>query len=110
MDESLKKELFDCQKSLIEISEKLKKICDQLEISENRIDCRACKKKIIGETLEIVFDISNGMYDDYKFKISVCSIMCLEQNYKKIDLYKAYPCSFKDFVIREIQTHKSQNY
>ena len=70
----------------------------------------ASNLKKFGNCLLIVFDISNGMYDDYKFKISVCSIMCLEQNYKKIDLYKAYPCSFKDFVIREIQTFKSQNY
>jgi hypothetical protein len=110
MDESLKKELFECQKSLIEISTKLKKICDQLEFPENaRMECRACKKIIIGECLEFIFDLSNGVYEDYKFKFHVCSIKCFEENYRKIDLYKAYPCSFGDFVRDEIRTFKDQN-
>lgn len=29
---------------------------------------------------------------------------CFKSNYKKIDLYKMYPCSFKDFVIRELKS------
>lgn len=99
------------QDTLVEISKKLEKICDNLEKSkkcqicnsEYIIECCACNT-LTCKCLEFIFDLSNnGIYEEYKYKINVCSINCFERNYKRIYLYKMYPCSFKDFVNYEIK-------